>query len=393
MTLTMTRQAPQTGTAQIAQPTLAEKEQKKKYNTATMLAMREDCIKIRGQLRQHIVNQEEMILAATIAVLTGLKIYFLARPGLGKTLVAKTLMQVMGVKGVYICLNPEITPSKILGMTKLNLKNYELDFVPGVFDKGNKIVFIDEMNRGSDQAQTALLEPLDSKQVTIDGISRPASDILTILTAGNLDEDGGTRILISALWDRIDCVVPAAPMTEQSVLKAIDLELRPKTLISPIFDDLHEDAVKMNGHRPPQNAEAIIRKYRASFEELQASVEENTKEAAAFITNAFSDPAEWRIGATYRTATAMINTALALSILEDANLPRPYHVWKAARWCLGGLEPRNQFLSTTERLGYIYSQIDALKAKVAENTKLEEAKKAKASKPPQTRSKSGRKRR
>ena len=225
MTLTMTEQASPTEPAQIAQPTPEEKKQKKEEDAETMLAMRLHGAKIRGQLRQHIVNQEEMILAATIAVLTGLKIYFLARPGLGKTLVAKTLMQVMGVKGVYVCLNPEITPSKILGMTKLNLKNYELDFVPGVFDKGNKIVFVDEMNRGSDQAQTALLEPLDSKQVTIDGISRPASDILTILTAGNLDEDGGTRMLISALWDRIDCVVPAAPMTEESVRQAIDLRV------------------------------------------------------------------------------------------------------------------------------------------------------------------------
>ena len=390
MTLTMTKQTPLGGSAQTAQPTPREREQKKKDNAATMLAMRVHGAEIRGQLRQHIVNQDEMILAAIMAVLTGLRIYFLARPGLGKTLVAKTLMQVMGVKGVYICLNPEITPSKILGMTKLNLKNYELDFVPGIFDKGNKIVFIDEMNRGSDQAQTALLEPLDSKQVTIDGISRPASDILTVLTAGNLDEDGGTRMLISALWDRIDCVVPAAPMTEESVRKAIDFELRPKTLISPIFDALHEDAVKMNGHQPSQNAEAIIRKYRATFEELQASVEEPARATAAFITNAFSDPAEWRIGATYRTATAMINTALALSILENADLPRPSHVWKAARWCLGGLEPRNQFLSTTERLGYIYSQIDALKAEVAEHTRH---KRAKTSKPPQTRPKSGRKRR
>ena len=390
MTPTMTKQTPLRGPAQTAQPTPEEREQKKKNNAATMLAMRVHGAEIRGQLRQHIVNQDEMILAATMAVLTGLRIYFLARPGLGKTLVAKTLMQIMGVKGVYICLNPEITPSKILGMTKLNLKNYELDFVPGVFDKGNKIVFIDEMNRGSDQAQTALLEPLDSKQVTIDGISRPASDILTVLTAGNLDEDGGTRMLISALWDRIDCVVPAAPMTEESVRQAIDFELRPKTLISPIFDVLHEDAVKMNGHRPSQNAEAIIRKYRATFEELQASVEEPARATAAFITNAFSDSTEWRIGATYRTATAMINTALALSILENADLPRPSQVWKAARWCLGGLEPRNQFLSTAERLGYIYSRIDALKAEVAEHTRH---KQAKASKPPETSSKSGRKRR
>ena len=310
--------------------------------------------KIEGHINQHVQNQEEMVRAATLAILAGLKVYFPGGPGLGKTLIGDVASDYLQLRRSYICINPDVTPADILGKKRLNLWNHEEEFVPGVILKGD-IVLLDELNCASDKAQTALIEPLNKKgTVTLPtGECYRVSNILTVLAMGNLDEDGGTRSIISALWSRFDCVVPAQGVTEESVLNVVNNYVR---------EVIADPSDPIAGETPERMREAIL-EYRKLLEQVAYRLIPESRKLIAHIVHHFHDVKKWRIRANNRTAEALIKTSIAMSVTEEGCLPEAKHVWEAAKWCLGGLEPRDESFFTTERLEYIYEEIEKLKSR------------------------------
>ena len=346
MTATMQKQAPYS-----ANGTAEKKEEEKKSPTGMMKDFKNHADAIMGYANQYVVNQPELSKATTIAFLTGLKIYIPGGPGLGKTLLGKTIADYLKMSQAYTCLNPDETPANILGKRRLDLKTHEEVFDKGIFLKGD-VVILDELNRSSDKAQAAMIEPLNSGTVTINGKTRRVSQIMTVLAMGNLEEDGGTRPIMSAIWDRFDCVVMAKELTEDSALLAVDRYLNPLDTSDPthIFKE-----------ETPQSMRKILSEYRHLVQTLRKGVKHPVRETAAYIAAAFHDPKEWRIRTSYRTVESLVDTALAMSLVESAVLPSCDHVWEAAHWCLGGLEPREEHFYTAERLKYISQAIKECK--------------------------------
>ena len=307
---------------------------------------------IEGHINQYVKNQPEVTRAVTLAILAGLKIYIPGGPGLGKTLTSDVASDYLQLKQAYICLNPDVTPADILGKKRLNLWNHEEEFVPGVVLKGDIVVF-DELNRASDKAQTAMIEPLSKKGlVTLPtGECHPVSNILTVIAMGNLEEDGGTRPIISAIWDRFDCVVPARGITKESVLSVVDNYVR----------EPNADPSDPLISKSPEQMREMIAKYRKVLDHFKHGLADEPRHLIAHIVAHFHDPKKWRIRTSNRTAEALVRTATALSVTEIGKRPARQHVWEAAKWCLGGLEPRDESFFTSERLEYIYEEIEKLK--------------------------------
>lgn len=121
-------------------------------------------------------------------------------PGVGKTVLAKSLSKSVGCKFQRIQFTPDMLPSDVTGVSVFNQKNREFEFRPGPIHA--QIVLVDEINRATPKTQSALLEAMEEKQVTVDGTTYPLEEPFMVLATQNPIEYEGTFPLPEAQLDR-----------------------------------------------------------------------------------------------------------------------------------------------------------------------------------------------
>lgn len=121
-------------------------------------------------------------------------------PGVGKTVLAKSLSKSVGCKFQRIQFTPDMLPSDVTGVSVFNQKNREFEFRPGPIHA--QIVLVDEINRATPKTQSALLEAMEEKQVTVDGTTYPLEKPFMVLATQNPIEYEGTFPLPEAQLDR-----------------------------------------------------------------------------------------------------------------------------------------------------------------------------------------------
>src|SRR5712691_8294949 len=121
-------------------------------------------------------------------------------PGVGKTTLVRMLASLLGLRFSRIQFTPDLMPSDITGTSVLNLKTQEFEFRPGpIF---TEILLADEINRATPKTQAALLEAMQERQITIDGVTYPLPDPFFVLATQNPVELEGTFPLPEAQLDR-----------------------------------------------------------------------------------------------------------------------------------------------------------------------------------------------
>lgn len=121
-------------------------------------------------------------------------------PGVGKTVLAKSLARSVGCKFQRIQFTPDMLPSDVTGVSVFNQKNREFEFRPGPIHA--QIVLVDEINRATPKTQSALLEAMEERQVTVDGVTYPLETPFMVLATQNPIEYEGTFPLPEAQLDR-----------------------------------------------------------------------------------------------------------------------------------------------------------------------------------------------
>ena len=121
-------------------------------------------------------------------------------PGVGKTVLAKSLSKSVGCKFQRIQFTPDMLPSDVTGVSVFNQKTREFEFRPGPIHA--QIVLVDEINRATPKTQSALLEAMEEKQVTVDGTTYPLDKPFMVLATQNPIEYEGTFPLPEAQLDR-----------------------------------------------------------------------------------------------------------------------------------------------------------------------------------------------
>ncbi len=154
----------------------------------------------RAELAKVIVGQNELIDGTLTALLCGGHTLIEGVPGLGKTLSVKVLARALNVTFQRVQCTSDLMPADLLGSNILNLQNgtFSLHHGPMFTD----LLLVDEVNRMPPRTQASLLESMEERQVTIDGVRHSLSPLFTVLATQNPVEFEGTYPLPEAQLDR-----------------------------------------------------------------------------------------------------------------------------------------------------------------------------------------------
>jgi MoxR-like ATPase len=153
-----------------------------------------------NEVNKVIVGKDLILKRILTGILADGHILFHDVPGLAKTMMVRAFSMVMGLKFNRISFTPDLLPSDITGVSVYNMKINEFEFKPGpIFCS---LLLSDEINRASPKTQSALLEAMQERQVTIDGITRPLGPPFLVMATENPLEFEGTFPLPEAQLDR-----------------------------------------------------------------------------------------------------------------------------------------------------------------------------------------------
>jgi MoxR-like ATPase len=156
--------------------------------------------RIRKNIQKVIVGKDDVINLGIVAVLCEGHILIEDVPGIGKTTLARALATTLGCSYKRIQFTPDLLPSDVTGLNYFNQKNQEFVFRPGPII--SQVVLADEINRATPRTQSALLEAMQEKQVTIDGVTHSLPRPFLVLATQNPVELEGTFPLPEAQIDR-----------------------------------------------------------------------------------------------------------------------------------------------------------------------------------------------
>ncbi|MCX8095682.1 MAG: MoxR family ATPase [Caldisericia bacterium] len=184
-----------------------------------------------------IVGKDEVIKKAIITLISGGHLLIEDVPGVGKTMLAKSIAKSINLDFKRIQFTPDLLPSDIIGITVYNEKTKEFEFKKGpIF---SNIILADEINRSTPKTQSALLEAMEEKQVTVDGITYRLNEPFFVIATENPIEYEGTFPLPEAQLDRFFMKIEIGyPNKEDEVL------LLSKVQIKHPIEDLEEVITK-----------------------------------------------------------------------------------------------------------------------------------------------------
>jgi len=156
--------------------------------------------RVRQSVSQYVVGQEATVHDALVAYLARGHVLIEGVPGTAKTLMVRALASALGLRFSRIQFTPDLMPSDVTGVNVLRDPSKGFEFQPGpVF---TDLLLGDEINRAPAKTQSALLEAMAERQVTVDGKSRPLGDAFTVFATQNPVEHEGTYPLPEAQLDR-----------------------------------------------------------------------------------------------------------------------------------------------------------------------------------------------
>ena len=205
---------------------------------AEIEALGQRLVQAKVSINQRFIGQEKVVELVLAAMLCGGHALLVGLPGLGKTRLVDTLSTVMGLKGNRIQFTPDLMPADIVGTQILmddDAGHRVMQFRPGpIF---TQILLADEVNRASPKSQSALLEAMQERSVTVGGETHRLRAPFLVLATQNPIEQEGTYPLPEAQLDRFLLKI-AVPSVERSDLQEIlrRTTTSAESIVTPILD-------------------------------------------------------------------------------------------------------------------------------------------------------------
>ncbi len=177
--------------------------------------------RVAANVERVIVGKHREVRLALVALLCGGHLLIEDVPGTGKTVLAKALARSLGCSFRRIQFTPDLLPTDVTGLSIYNQKTQEFEFRPGPIL--SQVVLADEINRATPKTQSALLESMEERQVTVDGVTWPMPRPFLVIATQNPIEYEGTFALPEAQLDRFMLRLRMgypAPLEEMRILDA-----------------------------------------------------------------------------------------------------------------------------------------------------------------------------
>ena len=165
-----------------------------------MQDIRDVAERVMDNVNRVIVGKRQPIELVLVALLSNGHMLIEDVPGVGKTTLAKAIAKSLGFTFKRMQFTPDLLPSDVTGVTIYNQKTLEFEFRPGPVMA--QIVLADEVNRATPKTQSSLLEAMEERQTTVDGVTYPLPEPFLVLATQNPIEYEGTFPLPEAQLDR-----------------------------------------------------------------------------------------------------------------------------------------------------------------------------------------------
>lgn len=163
--------------------------------------MSKQITEITQEIQKVIVGKKPVIEKILMAIIADGHILLDDVPGVGKTTLAVALARTMGLNYSRIQFTPDVLPSDIVGFSMYRQQTGDFVYMPGAVTAAN-LVLADEINRTSSKTQSALLEAMEERQVTVDGTVHPLNKPFIVIATQNQVGAAGTQLLPHAQLDR-----------------------------------------------------------------------------------------------------------------------------------------------------------------------------------------------
>ncbi len=203
--------------------------------------MREKITILKENLARTIVGKDDAIKLVIVALLSGGHALLEDVPGVGKTLLAKSLAKSINGKFQRIQCTPDLLPSDVTGTNIWNPNSREFEFLAG--PAFANVLLADEINRATPRTQSALLEVMEEKQITIDGNAKIVPSPFFVIATQNPVEYQGTFPLPEAQMDRFAISLTLGYPSFEEELLMLEKQLNP-TLVEELEPCITLDEVK-----------------------------------------------------------------------------------------------------------------------------------------------------
>jgi MoxR-like ATPase len=219
--------------------------------------------RIASNVEQVIIGKRPMIELILTALLCEGHVLIEDVPGIGKTTLAKAIARSLGCSFRRIQFTPDLLPSDVTGISYFNQKQSEFEFRPGPVIA--QIVLADEINRATPRTQSALLEAMEERQVTVDGEARPLPLPFIGLATQNPIELEGTFPLPEAQIDRFLLQVKLGYPTaaEESLMVQRFEQQNPLDTLQSVMSD--SELIALSGEARAVRVEESVRNYIVSI--------------------------------------------------------------------------------------------------------------------------------
>lgn len=261
------------------------------------------------------IGKREIAELSIVALLAGGHVLLEDVPGVGKTMMVRSLSKSVGANFKRIQFTPDLLPSDVIGVSIYNPKTLQFEFRPGPI-VGN-IILADEINRTSPKTQAALLEAMEEASVTIDGETLDIPKPFFVMATQNPIEYEGTYPLPEAQLDRFLLKIKMGyPTAEQEI----------------------EVLRRAENRQPIQEIEAVM-----SVEELlklqqhvkQVYVEDGVKSYIVDIARATRNHSNVYLGVSPRASIALMKAAQAYAFMQNRDFVKPDDVKYLAPFVFG----------------------------------------------------------
>ncbi|MBA3851875.1 MAG: MoxR family ATPase [Chloroflexi bacterium] len=167
---------------------------------STVSKIQESGEKVAANVERVIVGKHHEVRLALVALLCQGHLLIEDVPGTGKTVLAKAIARSLGCSFRRIQFTPDLLPTDVTGLSIYNQKTQEFEFRPGPIMA--QIVLADEINRATPKTQSALLESMEERHMTVDGVTYPMPEPFLVIATQNPIEYEGTFALPEAQLDR-----------------------------------------------------------------------------------------------------------------------------------------------------------------------------------------------